>query len=248
MTIPLIPENDFPPSRNSPCFCGSGERYKNCCGSQAPDRRPPAGISIVRNYLSQERCRELIELADARSGRPFTIKGADGVEVINRQRMTEWVNFRDNGQEILDELIATAFTDVVLPRQGVDLDFYEEPQLLRYTPGGYYMNHSDGYIFVPEKNSWRKVVDRDLSVLIYLNDDYTGGGLRFKRFGYTLQPEAGMLVWFPSDVRYEHMAMELLTGKRYALVSWASVAGVEKVQAQRANRAIDWKTREKLIR
>ena len=32
-------------SRNSPCTCGSGERYKNCCGSLV--RKPEAAASIV---------------------------------------------------------------------------------------------------------------------------------------------------------------------------------------------------------
>ena len=56
-----------------------------------------------------------------------------------------------------------------------------------------------------------------------------------------------MLVWFPSDVRYEHMAKLVTSGRRYALVSWAAAAGVERVQPERANRSIAWDTREKKL-
>lgn len=245
MSIPLFADSSFPPPRNSPCFCGSGARFKHCCGAQSSDRRPPAGIHIVDDFLGPEECRSLMAMADARAGRRFSMIDASGQEVDDMQRVTEWVNFREDGQRILDELVARAFNEIILPRTGQQIDFYEEPQLLRYTAGGYYMHHSDGWLLLPEAAAWRKVVDRDISVLIYLNDDYTGGALEFKRFGYTLQPRAGMLVWFPSDVRYEHMAREVTGGTRYALVSWASASGVEKVQAKRAKRAIDWQTREK---
>jgi predicted 2-oxoglutarate/Fe(II)-dependent dioxygenase YbiX len=88
-------------------------------------------------------------------------------------------------------------------------------------------------------------VDRDISLLIYLNDEYDGGELDFKRLSYTLRPQAGMLVWFPSDIRYEHMAKLVTRGCRYALVSWAAASGVERVQDARAKRTIWWQTREK---
>ena len=77
-------------------------------------------------------------------------------------------------------------------------------------------------------------------MLVYLNDDYEGGELDFKRLSYALKPKAGMLVWFPSDVRYEHMAMPVLSGRRYSLASWAALEGVERVQAERAKRSILW--------
>jgi len=54
-----------------------------------------------------------------------------------------------------------------------------------------------------------------------------------------------MLVWFPSDFRFEHMAKPVNRGTRYAVVSWAAAQGVPKVQDKRAKRAIDWKTRQK---
>ena len=49
-----------------------------------------------------------------------------------------------------------------------------------------------------------------------------------------------MLVWFPSDVRYEHMAKPVTRGRRYSLASWAAVSGVERVQSERAKRSILW--------
>lgn len=246
MPVPLIPDNSFPPGRNDPCYCGSGERFKHCCGNKAGDRHLPSGIAIVENFLSPEECRNLVAMADAMEGWRFQVTDGDGNRVLDQHRMTEWVDFRSTNQQYLDDILARGFQDYVIPYLGQSIEWYEEPQLLRYKPGDYYLHHSDAYLLVPEEQAWKKAVDRDVSLIIYPNDDYEGGGLDFKRLSYTLQPRAGMLVWFPSDIRYEHMALPVTRGTRYALVSWAAVTGMERVQEARAKGSIDWVTREKM--
>jgi predicted 2-oxoglutarate/Fe(II)-dependent dioxygenase YbiX len=146
---------------------------------------------------------------------------------------------------LLDDVVARAFQEHIIPRTGTSIDWYEQPQLLRYAPGGYYVYHSDAYDFEIEQRAWRKAADRDISLLLYLNDEYTGGELEFKRLAYTLSPKAGMLVWFPSDIRYEHMARLVKSGRRFVIVSWAAASGVERVRPERPKRAISWPSREK---
>jgi predicted 2-oxoglutarate/Fe(II)-dependent dioxygenase YbiX len=248
MSHPLFPDDSFPPGRNEPCFCGSGQRFKRCCGVRSSDRSPPFGVGIAEDFLTPEECRELLSLADGLPGRRFTRPAPEGGRTLDEQRITEWVDFRDGHQHLLDEVVARAFDERIIPVTAQSIDWYEEPQLLRYTAGGHYLHHSDAYLFVPERRAWRKALDRDISVLLYLNDEYAGGELEFKRLFYKLRPRAGMLVWFPSDVRYEHMARPVTSGRRSVVVSWAAAAGVERVQAQRANRAILWPSREKLTR
>lgn len=248
MPHPLFPDDSFPPPRNAPCFCGSGERFKRCCGNQAADRRPPSGINIVEGFLSAAECAEIIGLADSAEGKRFTVPDGEGGRIYDPQRATEWVDFRESHQQRLDAVVARAFAEQIIPSEGREIAWYEEPQLLRYTTGGFYLHHSDAWQLVPEQRAWRKVVDRDISMLIYLNDLYEGGELEFKRLFYRLRPHPGMLVWFPSDVRYEHMAKPVTAGQRSVIVSWAALAGVERVQEQMANRAILWPSREKQIR
>jgi hypothetical protein len=33
--------------RNAPCACGSGKKYKRCCGIEMPKRRPKAAVPSV---------------------------------------------------------------------------------------------------------------------------------------------------------------------------------------------------------
>ena len=202
----------------------------------------------MEEFLSERECAELLEMADALDGERFKMRDrARNMEItLDPTRVCEWMKLGD-AQQTLDQLVARAYEEQVIPRTGLDIEWYEEPQLLRYTAGGYYQYHVDAYYLVPEEKAWRKAVDRDISILIYLNDDFEGGELEFKRFGYYLRPRAGMLVWFPSDVRYEHMARPVSSGRRYAVVSWAAAVGVERVQAERAKRSILWSTREKKL-
>jgi predicted 2-oxoglutarate/Fe(II)-dependent dioxygenase YbiX len=80
--------------------------------------------------------------------------------------------------------------------------------------------------------------DRDLSLLIYLNDDFTGGGLTFTHFNFHFRPEPGDLLVFPSDNRYVHQAEKVESGVRYVIVSWAALKGVPRVAGQPPENAV----------
>jgi predicted 2-oxoglutarate/Fe(II)-dependent dioxygenase YbiX len=59
-----------------------------------------------------------------------------------------------------------------------------------------------------------------LSGLIYMNDDYKGGGLHFPLQDLTIQPKQGMLVFFPSFHTHLHASLEIKEGTKYAIVTW----------------------------
>lgn len=53
------------------------------------------------------------------------------------------------------------------------------------------------------------------SIVLYLNDDYTGGDLAFPEQGIKIKPEAGSLVIFPSVKPYFHASTPLVSGNKY---------------------------------
>lgn len=81
--------------------------------------------------------------------------------------------------------------------------------LLRYDKSGFLPAHQD-----------QGVSTRVLSVLLYLNDDYNGGEITFRQSGVTIKPEAGSLVFFPSNFLYVHEVAPVTKGPRYALPTW----------------------------
>lgn len=81
--------------------------------------------------------------------------------------------------------------------------------LLRYDSSGHLPAHQD-----------QGVSSRILSVLLYLNDDYDGGEIEFRHSGIKFKPEAGSVLFFPSNFLYVHEVYPVTKGPRYALPNW----------------------------
>lgn len=254
-------------SRNAPCPCGSGKKYKHCHGAlgssaaQTPDEvlfEPDSGLfkrrlteaEMAKRFLSDmpagltNRSRpvppgfivmeDFIPQADleklhrhARDGAAVTAKVQDSsraqqtdvVTLESRVRITEKVDVAPVVNEVW-ELITRAYA-VSIEHFDKDLAWIEAPAILRYPVGGLYRQHSDNSYWDRQRRTWVRGMDRDLSLLIYLNGDFEGGAVYFPNFDLRIQPKAGMMVAFPSDHRYLHAAEEVTAGERYAIVSWS---------------------------
>jgi len=180
MNQPLLPDSSFPPAIKAPCYCRSDLPFGECCGAPTDDRSPPMGIVTKENFLTPEQCAELVHLIEQKEVMPFRVRDRDNNIHPDPTRVCKWIKMEDS-QHVLDDLVARALEEQVVPVTGVSVEFYEEPQLLKYTPGGFYKYHTDNGYLVPGQMGWRKAVDRDISLLIYLSDDFEGGELHFKR-------------------------------------------------------------------
>jgi len=81
--------------------------------------------------------------------------------------------------------------------------------LLKYDKSGHLPAHQD-----------QGISSRVLSALLYLNDDYEGGEIEFKHSGIKFKPEAGSVLFFPSNFLYVHEVYPVTKGPRYALPNW----------------------------
>lgn len=88
--------------------------------------------------------------------------------------------------------------------------WHEGYSLLKYSEGEQYYGHYDG----------GTNTGRSISAILYLNDDYEGGELEFPHFNIKIKPQAGMLILFPSNFAYYHIAHPVIKGTKYALVTW----------------------------
>jgi hypothetical protein len=86
-------------------------------------------------------------------------------------------------------------------------------EMLRYQEGERFGLHTDAILGGEEGF-------RQLSALIYLNDDYTGGETAFPRQGVKFKGGAGDLLVFPSNFCYPHEAMPVTKGTKFAVVTW----------------------------
>jgi predicted 2-oxoglutarate/Fe(II)-dependent dioxygenase YbiX len=93
----------------------------------------------------------------------------------------------------------------------INENFYHESyQALKYREGEGYLEHYDG----------DTGMGRSISAVVYLNDDYKGGEIEFPNQKIKLKPEKGMLILFPSNYAYRHIAHAVTEGTKYSLVTW----------------------------
>lgn len=225
----------FHPSRTGPCFCGSGRRFKACCGSQAPNRALPHGIGLIRGFLDSETCKRWIEVLEVQERKPAKVvardPGSDGAYAARVDaRRTAQVEPGPLKEDICAQF-AVALRGPVAEATGRTFEFMERPQLLRYQPGDHFATHADSERYEPDREAWLKVLDRDISLLLYLNEEFSGGPLEFTHFGYRHQPRTGDLIWFPSDSRYMHRAHPVEQGVRWVIACWAAFKDEPRVKA-----------------
>lgn len=191
--------------------------------------KAPPGIFMVRNYLSSAQCEELVaECEKAPRNTSRIMMEESKIAVESRSRVCDSIEAKDLKFDVV-QLVQTAFIKVIAPHFRRTIERFETPQILRYEPGGYYGMHADADNWIAEKKSWRRIYNRDLSLLIYFSSGYEGGELEFPNFGMAIKPQSGLLVAFPSDRRYAHIAHPTKAGVRYAMVSWALTKGSERV-------------------
>ncbi len=221
------PIQDFTPGPKSPCVCGASRRFQDCCGSGDPDRGPPRRVLLKPGFLDAALCDKLVSYALGQGSSDLEIyansaePGASVERAVNDDRISSRVDLGAK-QATVDGWISKIMHDLLAPVLKTRIRDYTQPDLMRYDVGGYYKAHADSEIFDPQAGEWQKVLDRDYSLLLYLNDDYAGGGLKFVHFNYQYQPGKGDLLLFPSDNLYLHEAEPVTDGVKFVIVSWAA--------------------------
>lgn len=135
----------------------------------------------------------------------------------------------------VQDLLQNAITHIINPFYEFEIRDSEMPQLLCYEPGGHYKPHIDaeGQWKNPDGSIiWKKTIDRDLSTVLFLNDDFEGGYFSFPDLRIKIKPEPGLLVCFPSSRYFRHQVEPVISGNRYALVTWMRVQGFKTKEEQ----------------
>lgn len=88
--------------------------------------------------------------------------------------------------------------------------WHESYSMLKYQGGEEYKEHYDG----------SSHTGRVISAIVYLNNNYEGGEIEFPTFKVKIKPQPGMLILFPSNFAYRHIAHPVTTGTKYCLVTW----------------------------
>ena len=135
-------------------------------------------------------------------------------------RNTLWYSISEEERNNLEVAISQMYARYCVPKYHCEFKNYEPAQFLGYPVGGHYIEHNDAETF--DRGEWRKIADRDVSFLFYLNSEFGGGELEFPELGLTIKPKKGMMIAFPSYKDFAHKVHPVTWGHRYSLVSWVA--------------------------
>ncbi|MGI9263987.1 MAG: 2OG-Fe(II) oxygenase [Gammaproteobacteria bacterium] len=206
---------------------------KQVIRSAASRRVEHHGILMIEDFLSAGRCAQLVEMSRgllSRRGRVLVVDETGGRDLVDKDaqtRITTTIKTFDIAEAVIP-IVKRAFLGELRHHYGVEFEWFEFPDILRYDPGGHYAEHNDSEVWDLKSDSWRLAEDRQYSVLIYLNSEFAGGAVHFPEFDFTVQPKPGLLLAFPSDHRYKHAALPVESGTRYVIVSWGAVVGAKR--------------------
>jgi predicted 2-oxoglutarate/Fe(II)-dependent dioxygenase YbiX len=188
------------------------------------------GLREIREHI------EVTEKTDLSVFNPNKSNETGKIEWIVDKKMRD-TQYVDMGplQPKIEDLFKKTVKEIINPFYGIEIYQSEFPQILSYDIGGHYRPHIDGESLwqTPEGELiWKKSIDRDISIVMYLNDDYEGGDFVFPDLKIRIRPEPGMLVCFPSNHHYKHGVEPVTSGKRYSIVCWAQVKGFKTMEEQ----------------
>lgn len=188
------------------------------------------GIKEIRSHI------ERTSKTDLSVFDPHKTNETGGKEwIVNKEvRDTQHVEMGSLFPKIID-LFKNTVKEIINPFYEIEILESEIPQILSYSVGGHYRPHVDGESLWQTPNNeliWKKSIDRDLSIVFFLNDDYEGGDFVFPDLKVRIRPEPGMLVCFPSNHHYKHGVEPVTKGNRYSIVCWATVKGFQTMEEQ----------------
>lgn len=192
-------------------------------GELQPDATVAGCIEIFENvWPNPEETIEMIEKeclsqeSDIRWEKAVLYNGVSGKGIrTNYSLPISFVAERDNNlvaQNVHNQmnLLLLASTIPYAKKHEIPELIHEEYNVLKYSGGQEYKAHYDG----------PTATGRSLSAIVYLNDNYEGGEIEFVNFDIKIKPEPGMLILFPSNYAYRHIAHPVTRGTKYAIVTW----------------------------
>ena len=163
-------------------------------------------ISAIEAFLSPEECKNFIEKSERIGYEPATIETEKGPVHIESVRNNNRIIFSDPDLAIgLWERARSLSPQKIGNSKAIGLN--EMFRFYKYEPGQLFKKHKDqSYIRNDSEASY-------YTILIYLNDNYTGGETTFNEI--TINPQTGTALIFRHDL--EHTGSEVKSGVKYVL-------------------------------
>jgi len=176
--------------------------------------RPATGVRVLPGYWSAAECGELIARVSGEAGWEAAAMGRYQDNVV----VSQFVDRKLRDVDVLN-LEATNLANPFLRKDGLlnlingelecEGDRISRSMVSRYTFGSHIRPHKDTGFFD---------TSRLVTVVLYLNDEFSGGEIYFPDLSLELRPATGDLLFFYSEFR--HGVRPVTSGIRLCLVAF----------------------------
>ena len=180
-------------------------------------REESSGVISVALYTTSECAAIVAELKQLQDWKPARVRHAQDLghyDILTQPEVRSASTLVSKGSEKFyrdfDMRMNETVKPLILERWEIALKDHSGTHILKYGPGDHYVPHQD---------TGPGLEHRYLSIVCYLNDDFSGGQTSFPGRDYTVVPEAGKAIVFPSS--YLHGSKPVRDGEKFVLVSWA---------------------------
>jgi predicted 2-oxoglutarate/Fe(II)-dependent dioxygenase YbiX len=178
---------------------------------QIPYREESPGVISMKLYETAE-CEQIVAELKALEGWAAA-QVRDANEVLTRRDVrsssTLLTAEAEKFYRQFDARMDAKLKPLVKQHWRIDLTNHSGTHLVRYGAADHYVPHQD---------TGPGLEDRYLSVVCYLNDDFSGGQTSFPGLNYVATPQSGKAIVFPSN--YLHGSEPVTSGEKFVLVSW----------------------------
>jgi predicted 2-oxoglutarate/Fe(II)-dependent dioxygenase YbiX len=162
--------------------------------------------------FSERETQAILAIAGRRTWRKARVWSREG-HVVRRDLRTAAVQYEKDLPQLIPlirrrVLAATESFSRGLAANVAKLDGL---QLIRYKPGGFYSAHQDN-------PGGDRDNHREVTVVVYLNEDFTGGATSFSKLDFAFTPRTGYVLLFPS--MYKHKGESVIEGTKYIIAAW----------------------------
>ena len=174
----------------------------------------------IKDFLTLEQCQKLIKMIDANHSRSSVVVGGTDRSDVTDHRTSSTSNLDAN--HVLVREIKQKIADYL----GLDVNKGEGLQGQLYEPGQYFKAHNDFFSGAAYDMHCKASGNRTHTFMLYLNEEFKGGGTRFPQLKRTVEPETGKALWWHDmkdgqvQDKYIHEGMTVEKGKKYIVTSW----------------------------
>jgi prolyl 4-hydroxylase len=178
-------------------------------------------LQVIDSFLTEEECDLIIEMIDA-NNMPSSVSG-EGSErsVQSKEHRTSSTCNLPKDNEVVSRL-----KQKIADTNGFPVEMGEDIQGQKYEPGQYFKPHYDFFENDSYTNHCLASGNRTKTVMIYLNDDFEGGGTNFPEIDRHIKPKKGSAVVWDNMKGEElqrdmlHEGVEVKSGTKYIVTSW----------------------------